>query len=259
MKEKIVVQVIGDCHTARISGHHTNLHLDTLDKSKPDLQHYEEKNSKFLLDSNIEINFWGLAGFKCFGIDIQENIVSNTLSSLPEDAYDIPGFTDNVELRYGFAKSLEADIIMPWMGYVDCRNWLYKYNNTSLIVHDYLSAFKDLFSDKKIRYIEPFPQFEDLDTHNYNSVNYDIRQKSDVEFREHLNINCEKYGYLPPISQSIVYDAIGSSKLTKEHARSGNSEFHNNTLIDALKFEYNKQVYINLVDQIKKTVLTLEL
>lgn len=253
----IKVQVVGDCHAARIQGQHINAHLGPLDKLNRHNPTPEAKNSKFILGTDIEVNFWGYAGFKCFGIDLPENLNHNTMSSSAEDTIDIPGAVDGVDLTFPFAEIAEADLIMPWLGYVDCRNWIPKYKNADLVVDDYVNAFISLFPAKKFRFIEPFPQFQELNTYNYPSFPYDRKIEADKEFRENLaRISSEK-GLLSPVSQSIVYDAVGSSYLGKEHARKGNEEYHKGTTIDALKYEYNEVVYKNLVDHIKNTVSQL--
>lgn len=252
--DKIVVQVIGDCHTARIAGQHINAHLGPLDKLTKYNPTTVVKNSKFLPNTNIEVNLWGLAGFKCFGIDIPETLNQDLVSSSAEDTFDIPGSVDNVNLKFKFSKILEADLIMPWLGYVDCRNWIPKYKNADLVVNDYVDGFVQTFPDKKYRFIEPFPQFQELNTYNYPSLDYDVKLQADKQFRDSLAKISKEKKILPPISQNIVYDAIGENTLRKEHARIGNEEYHKSTTIDALKFEYNEKVYNNLVDQIKKTV-----
>lgn len=252
--DKIVVQVIGDCHTARIAGQHVNAHLGPIEELTRFNPPLEVKNSKFLKDTNIEVNFWGLAGFKCFGIDLPETLIQDPFSSNVEDAWDIPGVVDNVELKFKFSQVLKADIIMPWLGYVDCRNWIPKYKNADLVAKDYVDSFIQTFPNKKFRFIDPFPQFQELNTHNYPSIAYDLKIKADNEFRDALSKICKDKGFLPPITQDIVYDAVGERTLHKAHARIGNEEYHKSTTIDALKFEYNEKVYNNLVDQIKETV-----
>jgi len=252
--DKVVVQVIGDCHTARISGQHVNAHLGPIEKLTRFNPPLEIKNSKFLLGTNIEVNFWGLAGFKAFGIDLPETLIQDPFSSNVEDALDIPGVVDGIELKFKFSQVLESDIIMPWLGYVDCRNWIPKYNNADLVVKDYVESFMQTFPNKKFRFIDPFPQFQELNTHNYPSIAYDLKINADSEFRDALSKICKDKGFLPPITQDVVYNAVGERTLHKDHARIGNEEYHKSTTIDALKFEYNEKVYNNLVNQIKETV-----
>jgi hypothetical protein len=254
MSQRIKVYVVGDCHTARIQGQHINAHLGPIDQLTANNPSIEKRNSKILVDSNIEVNFWGVAGFKCFGIDLQENVMQNTPSSPAEDTFDLPGLTDNIQLKFDFANILEADLIMPWMGYVDCRNWIPKYKNAELIVRDYVDAFHNVFPGKKLRFIEPFPQFQELHTYNYPSLSYDVKLEADQQFRDALSKISADRNLLPPIGQNVVYDAVGENTLHSGHARKGNKEYHNETTIDALRYEYNQKVYLNISEEIKKTV-----
>ncbi len=266
MDKKIKVQVVGDCQTARIQGQHINAHLGPIEKltiSNPSKMY---KNSKFLVDSNIEVNFWGRAGYKCFGLDLEEDINQNLVSSQAEDALDanelslhhpeypdLYGATDGVYLNFELSEILSADLIMPFIGYVDCRNWIPKYNNAEQVVRDYVNAFIDLFPAKKIRFIEPFPQFKHVETYAYGMLDYKDRHAAEKSFIAHLRAVCKEYGLLPPVSQSIVYDAIGEEFLLSKHARTG-GEKHKYTLVDGLLPEYNKYVYENLSKEIKETV-----
>jgi len=246
MDKKIKVQVIGDCQTARIQGQHINAHLgpiENLTRSNPD---FESKNSKFLVDSNIEVNFWGRAGYKCFGLDLGEDINQDLKSSNAEDMIDayelallhpeypgLPGATDGIELFFNLSDVKDADLIMPFIGYVDCRNWIPKYDNAEQIVRDYVHAFITEFPSKKLRFIEPFPQFKHVETYAYPMLDYVDRHAAEKSFIAFLRQVSEEYGLLPPVTQEIVYDAIGEEFLLSKHARSG-GEKQQNTLVDGL-------------------------
>lgn len=266
MYKKIKVQVIGDCQTARIQGQHINAHLGPIEKLTKNNPALEKKNSKFLVDSNIEVNFWGRAGYKCFGLDLVEDINLKILSSNAEDMIDanqlaplhpeypdLSGGSDGVELFFNISDVIDADLVMPFMGYVDCRNWIPKYNNAEQIVRDYVDAFIIEFPSKKIRFIEPFPQFKHVETYAYPMLNYESRAIAEKSFIALLRQVSEEHGLLPPVSQSIVYDAIGEEFLLSKHARPG-GERQKNTLVDGLLPEYNKKVYENLSREIKETV-----
>lgn len=266
MDKKIKVQVIGDCQTARIQGQHINAHLGPIEKLTRFNPEIQEKNSKFLVDSNIEVNFWGRAGYKCFGLDLGEDINQNLLSSHAEDMIDanqlaplhpeypdLSGGSDGVELFFSLSDVVDADLIMPFMGYVDCRNWIPKYNNAEQIVRDYVHSFITEFPSKKLRFIEPFPQFKHVETYAYPMLDYADRHAAEKSFIAVLRLVSEEYGLLPPVTQDIVYDAIGEEFLLSKHARPG-GERQQNTLVDGILPEYNKKVYENLSREIKETV-----
>lgn len=262
MDNKIKVFVIGDCHTSRVCGQHINANagfnhesvaeqdrLSMYTISRPEIILDDEK---FIPNTNIQVDFWGYAGFKCFGIDIAENINQNTLSSLAEDTFT--RLPDSVELQFDISKILDADLIMPWMGYIDCRNWIPKYGNAELIVEDYVNCFVNSFPSKKVRFIEPFPQFDELNTYGYPSYPYDVRMQANNDFNKALDKFSKENKLLPPISQSLVYKSVGSNNLTEDHARTGNLKIHNGTKIDGLLPKYVDSVYKNLSKEIIETV-----
>lgn len=262
MDKKIKVFVIGDCHTSRVCGQHININsgfdyesvaeqdrvsLNTINRPKITIN-----EEKFIPDTNIQVDFWGYAGFKCFGLDLDESINQNMISSLAEDTFWRS--VDEGKLQFEISKILEADLIMPWMGYIDCRNWIPKYGNAELVVRDYVNSFVKYFPSKKIRFIEPFPQFEDLNTYNYSSYPYDLRIQANNDFNKALDLACKESRLVRPVSQSIVYDAIGSDRLNETHARIGDLENHKETKIDGLLPKYVDGVYKNLSQEIIKTV-----
>jgi hypothetical protein len=262
MDNKIKVFVVGDCHTSRVCGQHINANAgfnhesvaeqDRVSKYTINRPEIILDNSKFIANTNIQVDFWGYAGFKCFGLDFFENINQNTISSLAEDTFKREH--DSVELQFGVSKILEADLIMPWMGYIDCRTWIPKYSNAELIVQDYVDCFVNTFPSKKIRFIEAFPQFEELNTYSYPTYPYDVRMQANNDFNKALHEFSKEKGLLPPVSQSVVYESVGSNTLNIEHARTGGLEIHKGTKIDGLLPKYTESVYRNISEEIIKTV-----
>lgn len=263
MDNKIKVFVIGDCHTSRIAGQHININggfnyesveeQDRKSLTQVNRQKITLNDEKFIPNTNIQVEFWGYAGFKCFGLDLNESINQNMISSFAEDTFKRDPY-DDVKLQFEISKILEADLIMPWIGYVDCRNWIPKYGNAEMVVRDYVDSFLYCFPSKKIRFIEPFPQFEELNTHNYNSYPYDLKMQANNDFNKALTAICIEKGLLPPVSQSIVYKAVGANNLNESHARFGNLEIHKETKIDGLLPKYVDAVYKNLSEEIIETV-----
>lgn len=263
MENKIKVFVIGDCHTSRIAGQHINVNAgfnyqsveeqDRISSTQVNREKITLNDEKFIPNTNIQVEFWGYAGFKCFGLDLNETINQNMVSSLAEDTFKRDPY-DNAKLQFEILKILEADLIMPWMGYIDCRNWIPKYGNAEMVVKDYVDSFIQRFGHKKIRFIEPFPQFKELNTHNYTSYSYDLKMQANNDFNKALASVCEEKGLLSPVSQSIVYKAVGEDNLNESHARSGNLKIHKETKIDGLLPKYVDAVYKNLSEEIIETV-----
>lgn len=265
MNNTIKVFVIGDCHTARVNGQHININagfdyeaveeqdrvsLNTINRPRIVLD-----DEKFIPGTNIQVDFWGYAGLKCFGLDLDENINQNMISSMAEDTFKRS--VDEVNLQFELSKILEADLIMPWMGYIDCRNWIPKYGNAELVVRDYVNSFVKYFPSKKFRFIEPFPQFKELNTYGYTSYDYEVKMTANDEFNKFLEIACKENRLPPPLKQSFVYDAVGVNYLDETHCKFGDMEIHKGTKIDGLTPYYMNKVYQNLSKEIKRTVEVL--
>lgn len=243
------VYVIGDCQTARVYSHHL---LENAGRNfiKPATW----TDDKTIKDTDIELRMWGLSGYKCWDADFSKDHNEGTMSSPTEDVPDLAPITDNLMEMLPFSSIKGSDIIMPWMGYIDCRNYLPKYNNAEEVVKNYVEETLRFFDGTNVRFIEPFPQFDVLGTHNYlEAYSYEVKAHQSNMFIELLHQYSDKAGLMPPVSQSIVYDAVGEKRLTKKHAKQG-GEYHDFTLLDGLKPEYNKKVYFNLIKEIQRAV-----
>jgi hypothetical protein len=243
------VYVIGDCHTARVSSHHI---LENVGKNF--LGKGSWAKDRTITGTDIDFNMWGLSGYKIWDANFYKDHAENTLCSPAEDIPELPPITDNLLDVFGFSEIKGADIVMPWMGYIDCRTYLAKYKNTEELVQQYVDKTLDFFSESKIRFIEPFPQFDFLGTYNYHEgFNHKQKTQENDLFIELLHKYSDKAGLMTPVSQSIVYDSVGADKLTKRNVRQG-GEYHDYTLLDALRPEYNKKIYHKLIEEVKNTV-----
>jgi hypothetical protein len=243
------VYIFGDCHTARIYSHHIIANV-----TKNYFAPGGWNKDRTIGDTDINLKMWGLSGYKCWGTDFNEYHNSNTLCSPQEDLPELPPITDNLIDQFSFSEIKSADIVMPWLGYIDCRNWLPKYKNTEEVVKNYVENTISFFKESEIRFIEPFPQFEELGTQNYpETYRYDLKNEQNDIFIEMLHKYSKKHGLMAPVSQSIVYDAVEDTRLGKRHVRLG-GEYQNYTLLDALRPEYNKKIYLSLIPEIQKTV-----
>jgi hypothetical protein len=244
------VYIIGDCHTARVYSHHINSNIH---KNYLGVRLWAENNT--IGETDIELKMWGLAGYKCWGMDLNKNNIENTLSSSAEDMIDIVNFSDNLKNEFGFSEVKEADVIMPWIGYIDCRNYLPKHKNVEDLVKKYVEDTLSFFKGSNVRFIEPFPQFDFLGTHNYiETYNYKEKIYWNNLFIKYLHKYSDLAGLMKPVSQSIVYKALETDKIDRKFARLG-GEVHNYTLIDGLKSEYNYKVYQALIPEIKETLM----
>jgi hypothetical protein len=214
---------------------------------------YWDKNRN-IKDTDIELKMWGMSGYKCWDTDFAKHHEEGTIASPPEDLPDFPGITDGLKDQFKFSEVKTGDLIMPWMGYIDCRNYIPKYDDAKEVVERYVENTLNFFEGSKVRFIEPFPQFHILGTHNYpESYSYEEKTKANYLFIEYLHEYSSKAGLMEPVSQSLVYEAIGTNQLTKRYAKQG-GEYHEYTLIDALRAEDNKKIYDALIPKIVETV-----
>lgn len=242
------VYVMGDCHTARSYSHHI---IAGAPKNFVRLKTW--KMEREIEDTNISLKMWGRSGYKCWGVDFYKDYLENTLSSEPEDLPDIPGITDNLQDQFGFQEIKSADLVMPWMGYIDSRNFIPDYNDAEEVVKQYVDKTLDFFKLSKIRFIEPFPQFEVLGMPGYDQHSYEKKCKANDDFIKYLHYYSDLNGLMKPVSQQLVYDSIGSQKIEKRHAKLA-GPIYNYGFLDGLRFEHNKSIYNNLINEIKLTV-----
>ena len=248
----IKVSIIGDCHTARLYSHHIIANAD-----KNFIKARIWKRDREIENTGVDLYMWGLSGYKCWGLDYQKDFDNKTLCSPEEDIPDLAPITDNLLDIFSFSETKDSDIVMPWLGYIDIRNFLCKYKNSKDLAEKYFYETLNFFSNSQIRFIEPFPQFDILGTHNYTE-NYSLlerKEESDIFIKTLHDLSMDN-GLLPPISQSLVYNSIGTDTITKRFAKQG-GEYHNYTLLDALRSEENKKIYNALVPEILSTVRLL--
>jgi hypothetical protein len=208
------VFIFGDCHTARVWEHH-----------EPSLH------------SNIDLKMWGKPGLKIWEIDFKQMIEEGLISAGVEAAVNQLNF----ETKIDFSEIKNADVVLPWLGYIDIRQLLPKYKNSWLIAKYYVDEIVKHFGDKKIIFIEPLPQFtEMLLKHPGISPEYtweDRMQENDL-FIKHLNENIKNHGLPAPITQKEIYEAVERDKFTTDmtHLKAHHP-------VDGLKDEYNKKIY----------------
>jgi hypothetical protein len=200
------VSMIGDCHLARLYEHH------------PEFQE--------------NIKFWGTAGLRAFEIDFQKLSEVNKLSSGTEI-----GNKDPVE----FQEVENSELIILWIGYVDIRQNLPKYKNSETIVKQYVDNAVSFFKNKDIIFIEPLPQFDKMYL-RYEGISpeysYEERLEQNNEFNFYLSKYAKEAGLKEPISQKLIFDALGVDVLDSKVLRTIAPH-----PMDALSEGYNRKLY----------------
>jgi hypothetical protein len=193
------VNLIGDCHSTRV------------------WQWWDPKTCP------VDFKVWGKAGLKAWSFypekmerELEQSSGIETVSQYiehPQGEYWVKPFDE-------FKKS---DLIMIWVGYVDIRQWMPKYeplkHNSKEVIISYLDRVRDYYKDSEIQLIEPLPQFTEMHL-KYEGISpsytYEERQKINKIFVDTLNEYAIEHNMLTPITQQEIKDAIGFQELTQE-------------------------------------------
>jgi hypothetical protein len=224
MKQK--VYFIGDCHMARIK------------------EHWNPN------DCPIDPVIWGKAGFKCFNLSIKKMYESNESSTGTERGSIY--FKNSEDTTVEFIEIEDNGIIMPWVGYIDIRQYLPKYKNTDEVVKKYVEEIVNFYKNSTIRFIEPLPQFTEMLLKYegiHPSYSYDDRQNINKEFVDSLRKYSNLHGLQQPVSQESICDSIGLYKFTTDLTPKDLPHPS-----DSLEPKYMKKIYNLFVDEALKTI-----
>jgi hypothetical protein len=221
------VFIFGDCHAARI------------------WEHYDPNNC------NVDLLIWGKGGTRVWGHDILLARDTNDKSWGTESAAKFGGF----ETFVNFNDGKDADLIMPWLGYVDIRQHLPKYKNAEVIVKEYVQDVLDTYPGKIIKFIEPLPQFTEMLLKFEGiseSFSYEARQEANKAFIDALSKECKDRGLLEPITQEAMYSALGRHEFTTDmtHDKAPHP-------VDGLDDQYNEILYHLFVGEAEKVLQDL--
>jgi hypothetical protein len=224
------VNIIGDCHAARI------------------LEHWNPKTCP------VDLKVWGKAGFKAYDLNIKE------LHEYDEPSSGIESFNDNILQTFrkhedtilNFQNIKNGELIMPWAGYVDIRQFLPKYKNADLIVKKYVEEFINFYDKSVIRFIEPLPQFTEMLLKYegiHPSYSYEERLEQNRIFIDSLRKYSEEYGLQKPISQEEIYKAVGVQEFTTDLTPQNGSH-----PVDALTPNYMNKIYNLFIEESVNTL-----
>jgi hypothetical protein len=205
------VYLIGDCHLARVS------------------EHFNKEKSE------MNMVFWGKAAKSIYNIDFKKMYEEGEMSSGKEEQ-KFPN--DGV---ISFSEIKDDGILFSWLGYVDVRTFLTKYNNADLVAKKYIDDLVENFPNSKIIIIEPLPQFTEM-LLKYDGISpsytYEDRLKQNKLFLESMHKYAGIAGIKNFITQKEIYDAIDAKELTPEMTH--NKAPHP---VDGLNDEYNKKIF----------------
>lgn len=198
----------------------------------------------------VELKIWGKAGTKAYNLDINYLYEENEFSSGTERSSKfVPDKRDTV---VDFQDIKDDGIIMPWVGYIDIRQFLPKYKNADHVVKNYVDQFVNFYKNSTIRFIEPLPQFTEMLLKYegiHPSYSYEDRQNINKEFIDSLRKYSESYGLQQPVSQKSIYDSVGVSEFTTDLTPSDMPHPS-----DSLQQIHMKKIYDLFVDEALKTI-----
>ena len=189
MQDRSNIYLIGDCHSVRVL-----------------------ENGRFnQINKKANVNVWGKAGLSCWKLNIKEMQKDNLISSRLE--------TGEEPMEINFNSVRDNGLIMPWLGYVDIRQHLPKYNNVELIIKKYVDDIILNYPNSKLKFIEPLPQFTEM-LMKYEGFNeyysYEDRIHQNNLFISSLRSYCKHLKIEEPISQHKIYESVGVTRFTPD-------------------------------------------
>lgn len=205
------IYMLSDCHLSRAIEHY-----------------YPEKHDVTFIP-------WPKAGLKMHAFSIEKMREENEMSSGVE-------FTRTVNHEPQPISIVKDDgILALWMGYVDTRTFLPRYQNADVTVKNFIDNIKLNFPNSRVVIIEPLPQFtEMLLKHEGISPYYTHEQRIDQnrEFLAALHKYSSEAGFEIIITQQDILDALGVPELTPSMTHTDAPH-----PVDGLKPEYMEKIW----------------
>ena len=181
------VYMLSDCHLSRAIEHY-----------------YPEKH---------EVNFipWSKAGLKMHGFNMESLRQADEISS----GVEIQRTVNHIGQPISIIK--DDGVLVIWMGYVDIRTFLSRYENADETVKNFIDDIKNNFPNSKVVVIEPLPQFtEMLLKHEGISPYYTHEQRlnQNRQVLDSLHKYAKEAGYEIVITQQDILAALGVPELT---------------------------------------------
>lgn len=214
------IYIAGDCHVTRLEQYHRDS------------------------DSKHDITFWGRAGQSMYSFDPIKFNENNTISSRPDN----DGLLKNGPEPKKWRDIKDDGVIVLWLGYIDAKNYLFKYNNSEEIAKEYISKITNYFKKSTIVLMDPHPQFVDnlfINSEGIKIVEYSDRKIQNDYLCSSLHKHALNSGIHKIITQEEILNALGLPYITKNES----AEYFP-TPQDGLDQKYIKQIYNLILDAI---------
>jgi len=189
------INIIGDSHTAKVS----YLLPDYFRDSEPEKVFTD-------YDTIMTRNFYKKNEF----IRYKEGLYSYSDSELNISFSYHPGAAayvfDTSLYKYMDAWNSKDQNVLPFLGYVDVRNYLPRYKNTEEVVSIYVENMLKRFNKANVIFLEPLPQFVTYIINGWRDpsadpdIDFELRYEYHLEFIKCLKEYCQKLGLQDPIS-----------------------------------------------------------
>jgi hypothetical protein len=181
--------MIGDCHVTRL----------------------QQQDLKY---NNTSITFWGRGGQSAAKFDPSKfsrlDIKSSKIEFQEKDT-EIPKVKSWSDIK-------DDGTAIFWLGYIDAKNYLHKYQNADEVAKNYILLIKEYFPNSKIIVIEPHPQFKDsifMQGENIPVVSYRNRKEQNDLLCQAIRKYSAEFGIDKVITQDQILEAIGLEEITK--------------------------------------------
>jgi hypothetical protein len=246
------ILIIGDSHSGKLAfnmGKTLSSKIKSTFRKESDHQY----RTKYLDKTGHEV--WmedGLAKY-------QDEHIKFFISNHPGRSalhYDFENFASGTQKEELDLWNSEDRIIMPWLGYIDVRNWLPQtklngYVDVENVVKTYIDNATSKFSKARVIFIEPMPQFICIVTsrfrHNHTdpAIEFEDRHEFQLKFVSELRKQCNERGLDNPIS---IAEILGTDMIeTRMQPKTPITYFLN----DHLKPEYYTQILEYIYGNVK--------
>jgi hypothetical protein len=204
------ILIIGDSHASKLGNCIPNVFLKDNQEVefKDSDQHY---TSRYIEDGKI-ISVRDLLR------TYEDSELKIWISSHPGRSalnYDFENFASGTQKYVLDDWNAEGNIVLPWLGYIDIRNWLPQpnilgYKPASEVVSIYMDNVLNKFNKCKVIFIEPLPQFVCFITSGWignesdPDINFEKRYEQHIIFVEELKKQCFSKSLDAPISVSNI-------------------------------------------------------
>lgn len=220
------VTLIGDCHTARI------------------LEHWNPETCP------VAFQAWGKGGTSAWHAEPKVLAERMEKSSATETQPIYVPFRESLFLRFNEIK--DQDLIIVWIGYVDARQYLPKYDNADEVIKKCIERFLEYFKGTEVRFMEPLPQFLDMlmkEKGLHEEYSFEQRLEQNNKVIAAIKKYSKAFGLQDPITQEQIFKAVGLTQDQLTADKTPQVGFHP---VDTFQQKYMSKIYDLIIEEAEK-------